>query len=121
MIKIRKLAIVTLGLFTTVTSGARAEVPSGEQIAAGRKFAQFVCGACHAVTRNGDEVPILRRPAPSFAALAQRPSLTEQSLREFLGSNHHRLGPAAAMPNPRLADYQIDEIVAYFLALKAEK
>jgi mono/diheme cytochrome c family protein len=119
MMTIRKVAIVTLGLFATLASGAQAEVPSGDQIAAGRKFAQLVCGACHVVTQNRDEVPILRPPAPSFAALAQRPSLTEQSLRELLGSNHRGLGPAEAMPNPRLADYQIDEIVAYILALKA--
>ena len=53
--------------------------------------------------------------------LAQRPRLTEAALREFLGSNHRNLGPAAAMPNPRLADYQIDEIVAFMMSLKAGK
>jgi mono/diheme cytochrome c family protein len=116
---IRKPAIVTLVLFASLASGAQAEVPSGDQIAAGRKFAQLVCGACHVVTQDRDEIPVRRPPASSFAALAQRPSLTEPSLREFLGSNHRDMGPAEAMPNPRLADYQIDEIVAYIMALKA--
>jgi len=116
---IRKLVIVTLLLLASLASGAKAEMPSGDQIAAGRKFAQLVCGACHVVTRDLDEIPVRRPPAPSFAALAQQPSVTEQSLREFLGSNHRNVGPAEAMPNPRLADFQIDEIVAYILALKA--
>jgi cytochrome c1 len=47
--------------------------------------------------------------------------LTEAWLREFLGSNHRNMGPHEAMPNPRLADYQIDEIVAFMMSLKAAK
>jgi hypothetical protein len=31
------------------------------------------------------------------------------------------MGPREAMPNPRLAYYQIDEIVAFMMSLKAEK
>ena len=113
-------ALVTWALFA-LASPAEAEVPSGDQVAAGRKFAEMVCGACHVVTQQRDELPVLAPPGPSFAVLAQRSALTEQSLREFLGSNHRNLGPAEAMPNPRLADYQIDEIVAYFMTLKAAK
>ena len=87
----------------------------------GRKFAHRVCGACHVVAQQRDELPVLAPPGPSFAVLAQRPLLTEQSLREFLGSNHRSMGPHEAMPNPRLADYQIDEIVAFFMTLKAAR
>jgi mono/diheme cytochrome c family protein len=114
-------ALLTCALFATLASPAEAEVPSADQVAAGRKFTEMVCGACHVVTQQRDELPVLAPPGPSFAVLAQRPALTEQSLREFLGSNHRNLGPADAMPNPRLADYQIDEIVAYFMTLKAAK
>ena len=32
-----------------------------------------------------------------------------------------RIGQTQAMPNPRLNDNQIDDIVAYFDALKAEQ
>jgi hypothetical protein len=42
-------------------------------------------------------------------------------LRELLASEHRRVGPDKAMPNPRLNDAQIAEIVAYFEALKAEQ
>jgi mono/diheme cytochrome c family protein len=116
-----KIVLVTFALFTILASPARAEVPSDDQVAAGRKIAETVCGACHVVTQQRDELPVLAPPGPSFAVLAQRPALTEQSLREFLGSNHRNLGPAEAMPNPRLGDYQIKEITAYFMTLKAGK
>src|SRR5450631_3247050 len=111
-------AIIALAIFAALASGARAETPAGDQVAAGRQFAQRVCGACHVVTQQRDELPVLAPPGPSFAVLAQRPSLTETSLRQFLGSNHRNIGPAEAMPNPRLADYQIDEIVAFMMSLR---
>jgi cytochrome c1 len=53
--------------------------------------------------------------------LAQRPQLTEPALRDFLASSHGGMGPHQAMPNPRLADYQIDEIVAFMMSLKGVK
>jgi mono/diheme cytochrome c family protein len=116
-----KSVLVAAALLVSLALSARAEAASDDQIAAGRKFAEQVCGACHVVTQQRDELPVLAPPGPSFAVLAQRPALTEQSLRNFLGSNHRNLGPAEAMPNPRLVDYQINEIVAYLMLLKAGK
>jgi mono/diheme cytochrome c family protein len=117
---IRNSARATLILLAGLaSSGAQAETPAADQITAGRNFAHLVCGACHVVTQQRDELPVLAQPGPSFAVLAQRPLLTEAALREFLGTNHRNLGPAGAMPNPRLADYQIDEIVAFMMSLKA--
>jgi mono/diheme cytochrome c family protein len=117
----RKGVLLTFALYVALALPAQAEVPSGDQIAAGHKFAEMVCGVCHVVTQQRDELPYFAPPGPSFAVLAQRPALTEQSLREFLGSNHRNLGPAKAMPNPRLVGHQIDETVAYFMARKAAK
>ena len=114
---LRASLLVTLALLACLASPARAETPDLD--AAGRNFAGRVCGACHVLTK--DELPVLSPPGPSFAVLAQRPSLTEPALREFLGSNHRGLGPHEAMPNPRLADYQIDEVVAFMMSLKAGK
>lgn len=102
----------------TVTP-ALAEDPSDDKVAAGRRFAEMVCGACHAVTPQGHDIPILSPPASNFTTLARRPDLTDRSLREFLNSNHRNIGRAEAMPNPRLADYQIEEVVAYIMSLKA--
>lgn len=116
---LRGSALVTLALLAGLALPARAETQ--DLVAAGRKFASRVCAACHVVTQQRDELPVLSPPAPSLAVLAQRPLLTEQALREFLGSNHRGMGPHEAMPNPRLADYQIDEIVAFMMALKAGK
>jgi mono/diheme cytochrome c family protein len=114
---LRGSLLVPLLLLAGFSSPARAGTP--DLVAAGRNFAGRVCGACHVLTR--DELPVLSPPGPSFAVLAQRPSLTEPALREFLGSNHRGLGPHEAMPNPRLVDYQIDEIVAFMMSLKADK
>jgi mono/diheme cytochrome c family protein len=116
-----RAVILILALSVAFASVAQAQTPVVDQIAAGRQFASRVCGACHVVTQQGGETPVLAPPAPSFAALVQRPSLSEATLREFLGSNHRGVGPHGAMPNPRLADYQIDEIVAFMMSLKAAK
>jgi mono/diheme cytochrome c family protein len=90
-----------------------------DQLAEGRALAQRICGACHVVSENSDEArPIARLPAPSFAELARRSSLTQEGLRDLLSSGHRFLGPNQAMPNPRLAQYQIDEIIALFETLR---
>jgi mono/diheme cytochrome c family protein len=112
------VALVVVAGFTSIT---RAEAADSDQVAAGRDFAGRLCGVCHVVTQQRDELPVLSPPGPSFAVLAQRPQLTEARLREFLRSNHAGLGPHEAMPNPRLVDYQIDEIVAFMMSLKAAK
>ena len=90
-----------------------------DQLTEGRALAQRICGACHVVAEASNEAPRpLRFPAPGFAELARRPALTEERLRDLLNSNHRYLGPNQAMPNPRLAQYQIDEIVALFETLR---
>lgn len=116
-----RFAIVALALSAGLLSPARAAMAGADQIAAGREFARRVCGACHVVTPQGGEFPVLSPPGPGFAVLAQRPQLTEPALRDFLTSNHGGMGPHEAMPNPRLADYQIDEIVAFMMSLKGAK
>ena len=115
---IRSRAILSLPLIVGLAPGALAQTSTADRIAAGRDFAHRVCGACHVVAQQRDELPVLAPPGPSFAVLAQRPNLTEVVLREFLGNNHRSLGPAGAMPNPRLVDYQIDDIVAFMMSLK---
>jgi mono/diheme cytochrome c family protein len=118
---LRRSALLTLMLSAAFASAGQAETANSDLVAAGRSFAQRVCGACHVVTPQSKESPILSPPGPSFAVLAQRPLLTEPALREFLASNHGTMGPHEAMPNPRLVDYQIDEIVAFMMSLKAGK
>jgi hypothetical protein len=63
----------------------------------------------------------MRIPAPSFAEIATRPGFSPDSIRELLTSGHRYLGPNQAMPNPRLASYQVEEIIAVFETLRAER
>jgi hypothetical protein len=90
-----------------------------DPVAGGRALAHSVCGECHVISENANETPALRFQAPSFPSLARRAALTDDSLREFLSSNHRNLGQDKAMPNPRLAEYQIEQIIAYFSTLRA--
>jgi len=92
-----------------------------DQLTEGRKLAYNVCGVCHVVPDKPNAPLGMSFSAPSFVELARRPSFTEATLRQLLGSEHRRVGPGQAMPNPRLNDNQIDDIVAYFEALKAEQ
>ena len=92
-----------------------------DRIAEGRTLAHSICGICHVVPDKPNAQLGLSFPAPSFAELVRRPSFTEASLRQLLASNHRRVGPDQAMPNPRLSDNQIEEIVAYFDDLKAKQ
>lgn len=92
-----------------------------DQLAEGRTLTSTVCGVCHVVPDKPNAPLSMSFAAPSFAELARRPAFTEAALRQLLASDHRRIGPAQAMPNPRLNDNQIDAIVAYFEALKAEQ
>jgi hypothetical protein len=49
---------------------------------------------------------------------AQSNDLSEATLRKFLSTLHRNIGRDSKMPNRLLADFQIDEIVAYLLSLK---
>jgi mono/diheme cytochrome c family protein len=119
-VRVRKTTAGIIGglVLVLASAPALAEEFSPEQIAKGRGFAQNVCSACHVVTGEAGETPVLRQPGPSFSAIAKRPEFSTAWLRGFLKSNHSQLGPREAMPNPTLADYQIDELVAYFWSLK---
>lgn len=109
-------AALALGLLAAPAQAA--DATSAQQIAAGRSFALKVCWTCHVVAADQTAPPILSRPAPSFLVIAQRPDTGAASLRKFLSTHNETMGRAGQMPNPRLVDYQIDEVVAYILSLK---
>lgn len=114
-----RLFILLLGSIIGFALGAGA-ADAGEEgkpgaealVTSGHAFALQVCSACHRVARDQSSKPILKPPAPSFPAIAQRPTTTEPFLRQFLSTPHGK------MPNPELANFQIDEVVAYLLSLK---
>jgi mono/diheme cytochrome c family protein len=97
-----------------------ADSPATDSAAIGRghSTADTVCWACHVTGPDQRFSPILREPAPDFRAIAQRPELTKESLTVFLHSTHQTEGKPYAMPNPRLSDEMIDDVVAYILSLR---
>ena len=92
-----------------------------DQVAEGRALAHSFCATCHVVPDATKVTPALRPPAPAFQEIINRPSFTADGLRQFLASNHRRLGPDQAMPNPRLSEYQIEAVVAYLETLRADQ
>lgn len=106
----------TIGLsaLTTMCAGEemKAAASSDNLVLAGHDFALEVCSACHVVAKGQKSAPILKPPAPSLLAIARRQRSTESFLRHFLSSPHGK------MPDPQLAEFQIDEVVAYMLSLK---
>jgi hypothetical protein len=92
-----------------------------DQIAQGRALARGTCGLCHIVSDASRETPAFRFPAPSFSEIASRPSFSANDLRQLLTSNHRRVGPDQAMLKPKLVEYQIDAIVAFFETLQADR
>ncbi len=92
-----------------------------DQLAERRALAHASCGTCHIVADAVKEAPTLRPPAPGFPDIVSRPSFSADGLRQFLTSNHRRLGPDQTMPNPRLSEYQIEAIVAYLETLRADR
>jgi cytochrome c2 len=90
-----------------------------DQVAEGRALVQASCRTCHIVSDAAKEAPA-RPSAPSFLEIINRPSFSADGLRQFLTSNHRRLGSNQAMPNPRLTEYQIEAIAAYLETLRAD-
>lgn len=106
-----------IGFAVGAGTGAGEEARPGANalLTSGHEFALQVCSACHMVARDQRSKPILKPPAPSFPAIANRPKTNEPFLRQFLSKPHGK------MPNPELADFQIDEVVAYLLSLKSKR
>jgi hypothetical protein len=75
-----------------------------------------ICDACHVAASDQQFPPILRPPAPSFQAIADRPGTTAALLRNFLLTTHATITNTDNMPNPQLTDDQVGVLVASFSA-----
>ena len=116
----KKLVLFSLSLLVTLAASGVASAGEAKRdpVAAGHDFALKVCAACHVVGPDQKSPPILKPPAPSFASIAKSSTTSQESLRKLLSSPHGNLGKKGKMPNPMLADYQIDEVIAYLLDLQ---
>ena len=114
----RRSAMAAIVLLAAMAMGpARAQ--DAPDPAAGRRLATNVCSTCHVVAPD-QMAPFLNQPAPSFTAIANRPSFDPATLRTFLTGSHATLG-ASGMPNPRLSDRQIDNVVVYLQSLRTRR
>ncbi len=89
-----------------------------DDISKGHFLAIMICSICHIAAADQPSLPIATPPAPPFESLAQRKDITAESLQKFMTTTHRGLNNPNGMPNPMLMDYQVKQIVAYFLSLR---
>jgi cytochrome c len=76
----------------------------------GLEVARAWCANCHVVEREQDRAIV--GPAPTFHAIANRPTTTADGLRAFLATQH------GLMPNLSLSNTNIENTLAYILTLR---
>ena len=81
--------------------------------AAGRRLAEQVCAACHAIP--GREPAREARGVRPLQALAADPAVTGMALTAYLRSQH------PPMPNFMLDEQQLNDVVAYILSLQTRE
>ncbi len=111
------VAASLIGGFRAHAQSSTPAGPSGDAVA-GRQVALNVCSACHVVAPDQEPPPLLRDAAPSFADIANRPSVTAASLQRFITTAHATLQNPRGMPNPQLTDGQTADVVAYLMSLR---
>lgn len=95
-----------------LSHGASAQEARGDA-AAGKVLALHNCASCHVVAANQDVAP-MPNYGPKFSDVANRPTTTAASLRDFLSHHHHY----ANMPSPSLTPTGLSNVVAYILTLR---
>lgn len=114
----RRLAMAAVLGAMTGALVAPAHAREADDVAAGRALSLRLCTACHQVEPGQEMTPLLRPPAPSFRAIANRPGVTGDSLRRFLRETHSSLKSTTEMPNPALTDEQIRRASAFLMSLR---
>jgi len=104
---------VMLSVVTGSTALAAEQARSGNP-RAGREFVGHNCDGCHVVAADQDLRPLIAGYAPSFAAIANRPETTAETLRAFLVRQHGY----SNMPYPDLAPADLANVVAYIVSLR---
>ena len=100
------------------TLPAAAKAHSGSA-ARGRQIAIDLCSTCHVVAPDQDVPPVLKQPTPSFQAIADRPGVSAEALRRFLGATHwDQKTVPVTMPSPMLSAQQKSDVVGYIFSLR---
>jgi mono/diheme cytochrome c family protein len=99
---VQGVALVLAVAAASVTSAAAGDPQ------AGRALALTWCKNCHIVGPGGSGTDAV----PSFPAIASDATLTPDRLRALLANPRH------PMPNPQLANPEIEDLLAYIQSLK---
>ena len=83
----------------------------------GHDLAVHLCTSCHLV-EPGQVNPPGHVGGPSFQTIADRPDVTEQSLRKHLRTTHSNSMIPLAMPNPQLTEDELIKIIDYLISLR---
>lgn len=114
------LAFLTIAACSTPTLAQGQQSGSTpDDVLNGHHLAILMCSSCHVVSPDQLVEPSLHPPAPPFVSVAQRRSTSGATIRTFLTTTHRDITSAAGMPNPELADFQVRQLEAYMLSLRA--
>jgi len=94
-------------------------LPVNADAARGEHIARLVCSACHVVAVNQEYPPLLVKPAPSFAEIANRPGVSAGSLQHFILNTHWDTDTLPmTMPSPMLSKDEALAVAHYILTLR---
>jgi mono/diheme cytochrome c family protein len=118
--RLRRGALLCAALCGLIAQRAIADaIATTAEAARGEHIARLVCSACHVVARDQEFPPILTKPAPAFAEIANRPGVTAATLQRFiLGTHWDTATLPMAMPNPMLTAEQARAVSRYILSLR---
>ena len=107
------VALPSADVAGSVRRSAQAKAHPGLTAAArrGLEFAQQRCSGCHSVVENSSSP---NPESPPFEDIANRPSVTAQTLQQFLRDSHNY--PAAM--NFEVENTRISDLAAYIVTLK---
>jgi len=111
------LTLLIFALFFIDRSWGQPGARNAEDVQKGHELAIHICAICHVAAPDQPYQPIRRPPAPSFASIVRQKTFDVETLTRFMKVTHQGLDNPQGMSNPDLMDYQIKELVAYFLSL----
>ena len=112
-------AVLSTLTLCNVASFTSASEPPASRMSHGERLAREICSACHVVASDQEFPPLLREPAPSFAEIANRQGIDEQSLRRFITTTHWDQNTLPmSMPSMQLNADQVRAVSRYILTFK---
>src|SRR4051812_11313803 len=107
-----RLMIVAAVVVAPSIALAQQAQPAGDP-ARGHTLASGVCATCHSIEAGAPVVgPSPNGQAPTFAAVARTPGMTQTALSAFIFTPHH------LMPDLVIPPEDARDLIAYILSLK---